>query len=82
MLCSLFRLVISGAAFGWPRRSTVDRSRGSDRRALRGIGAVPEGVEAAGLPFDDAPLLVAAPDGVLWEAEAEVAPPLLGGTTM
>jgi len=39
MLCSLFLFVISGAAVFWPRRSTVDRSRGAERRALRGMGA-------------------------------------------
>lgn len=40
ILCSLFLFVISGAAFFWPLRSTVDKSKGAERRALNGIGAV------------------------------------------
>lgn len=40
MLCSLFLFVISGAAFGCPLRSTLFRSRGSERLALNGIGAL------------------------------------------
>lgn len=40
ILCSLFLFTISGAAFFWPLLSTVDRSRGAERRTLRGIGAL------------------------------------------
>lgn len=83
MPCSLFLFVISGAAFGCPLRSTVFKSRGSERLALSGIGALPTvtlGVWAADLAFEGPALLWAAAGRLAEEAAA--APPLLGGTTI
>lgn len=90
MLCSLFLLLSSGAAVFWPLRSTVDRSKGAERRALNGIGTLlwatggTEFVPWAGiLPFDDGTLVAGVFDAGRVVAEAvAVAPPLLGGTTM
>lgn len=82
MLCSLFLFMISGAAFGCPLRSTVFRSKRSERRALSGTGAlltVALGVWAADFGFVDDALLVV---GVGRFAEEAAAPPLLGGATI
>lgn len=83
MLCSLFLFVISGAAFGCPLRSTVFKSRGSERLALSGMGAlltVALGVCAADLGLVDVTLL--ALNVGRFAEEAAAAPPLLGGTTI
>lgn len=91
MLCKRFLLLISGAAFFCPLRSTVDRSRGAERRALSGIGtlllcvvgATEPDVGAADFPLDDAVLMVGVFDAArLAAAAAAAGPPLLGGTTI
>ena len=83
MLCNLFLFVISGAAFGCPRRSTVLKSKGSERRALNGTGALLTGalgVWPADFGFEDDALLAI---GVgRFVEEVAPAPPLLGGTTI
>lgn len=83
ILCSLVLFVISGAAFGCPLLSTVFKSRGSERLALSGIGAlltVALGVCAADLGFVEVTLM--AVDVGRFAEEAAAAPPLLGGTTI
>lgn len=81
--------MISGAAFFWPLRSTVSRSKGAERRALSGIGAlatcegVPDVVVLAGiLPLATVGAALGVFDVGRVAVEAVVAPPLLGGTTM
>jgi hypothetical protein len=85
MLCSRFLFVISGAAFGWPLRSTVFRSSASDRLALSGMGAlltVALGVCAADLGSFAVEEVLATGVGRCAEEAAAAAPPLLGGATI